>query len=106
MGGNSQYSKNNEVILYSRVSDYRDINQSADNQIKALKRWSKKYNLNIIDTFVDKCSGKNIYKQPQLMKLVRNKFLNNKTIIITYIDRLSRDANNTLKIIKELRKRK
>ena len=87
-----------ELIAYIRVSKNNNLN----NQKSALQNWAKINKLRISKFYIDECSAQEIYFQKNLMELINDDTNYNKNILVTYVDRFTRDYINSFSILKQL----
>lgn len=76
---------------YARVSSKQ---QNLDRQIKALKD----YGIDEKNIITEKQSGKSYENRPELMNLIQNKLRDGDKVVVTSIDRLSRNYKDTKKL--------
>ncbi len=80
------------VYGYHRTST---TDQHLDRGIKAIREYCANNNLELADIYTDQQTGKN-FDRPEY-KFMRNRLLNGDTLIISELDRLGRNKEDTLK---------
>ena len=99
----------NKVAVYSRFSTYEDMlgkdvilyvyaksHDLVDFQLRQLKYFCKKYNLNAKKTYIDTFGSNKLDQKINLKKLIDEN--SNKSILVTGVDRLSRNTTDLLNI--------
>lgn len=93
---------NGQIFAYARISTQKEI-QKIDRQIATLKKYAKDNNFEFDEIIEEKISGTVITENRPKYSELRKKLRKGDILVITDIDRLGRDANNTITEIKDLR---
>lgn len=91
------------VGIYARVSTKKDT-QNPDTQLLKCKRYAKKQDYTILETYVDRRTGRNT-KRPQFKSMMKDALYHKfDTLIVFKMDRLSRGGiRETLNILQSLK---
>jgi DNA invertase Pin-like site-specific DNA recombinase len=91
------------VALYARVSTKKDT-QNPDTQILSCKRYAEQNDHQIIDTYIDRKSGRNI-NRPDFIRMMKDALYRRFDMLIVFkMDRLSRGGiTETLNLIRKLK---
>src|SRR5687768_3842962 len=97
-----------KAIIYSRVStdEQKEKGFSLQDQEARLREYCKKNNLEIVDSFSEHHSAKD-FNRPEFQKILgklKSKSIKADLLIVTKIDRFSRNALDTLTMVGEFHK--
>ncbi len=96
------------VVIYTRVStdEQKENGFSLQDQFSQISMYSERHNWEVLDHYQDDHSAKD-FKRPAFQKCltkIKNKSLRPDLIVVTKIDRFSRDAFDTFEMINQLEK--
>lgn len=101
-----------KVCLYARVSleegDKNDRRyQEPENQLEPLRAWAKSQDWEVVEEYIDRCSGGN-HNRPNFKKMLNDAMLLKFNLILVWkLDRFSREGiSHTLSYIQRLQSRK
>lgn len=93
------------VYGYARVSTKKDLKkQSLDRQYHVLTEFAKKNNFVLFDVIEEYMSGKTL-ERPEFENLINKILREDDVLIVTDLDRLGRNADEVIVMIKNLKKR-
>ena len=93
---------NGQIFAYARISTQKEI-QKIDRQIATLKKYAQDNNFEFDEIIEEKISGTVATENRPKYSDLRKKLRKGDILVITDVDRLGRDANNTIAEIKSLR---
>lgn len=91
-----------QIFAYTRISTQKEI-QKIDRQLATLKKYAEDNNFEFDEIIEEKISGTIATENRPKYSELRKKLRKDDVLVITDIDRLGRDANNTITEIKNLR---
>lgn len=89
------------IVAYMRISTNKDV-QKHDRQEKAIQDYAKANKFAVYEWYKDTISGKVRTDNRPNYQYMKNKLKSGDTLIVSDLDRLGRDASNTIIEIKEL----
>jgi DNA invertase Pin-like site-specific DNA recombinase len=96
-----------KYIAYYRVSTTKQKRSGLGLQAQKaiIEYFAEKANTEVVHTFIETESGKNIANRPKLQQAIKLCQENNYTLVVAKLDRLSRDVEHIFQIQKQLQER-